>query len=72
MALNGAALGLAIKNQLVADGNAINDAQSAACWDSIGKAIVTYLTNNTVVNAGAAVATPDTFTGTVTGTGTIT
>ena len=74
MALSGSALGAAILDQLVADGNAIDDAQAAACWDSIGKAIVIYLVANaevdTTVAAGIALTTPDTINGTTTGTGT--
>jgi len=73
MALNGPALGAAIKAQLLADGNAIDSPEMAAVWDSIGTAVVAYLVTNTVVATtvapGIVLTTPDTINGATTGPG---
>ena len=77
MALDGNALGLAIKNALESGGYLLPDEEGGdnagvlEVWQVIGNTLVNYLTTNTVVNAGQTVATPDTINGTVTSPGTI-
>lgn len=58
MAMNGNTLGTEIKAQLIADGNAINDAGLEAIWQSIGTAIVAHIVANGVISTTGLATLP--------------
>ncbi|MDH3325180.1 MAG: hypothetical protein OEM38_00520 [Gammaproteobacteria bacterium] len=80
MAMNAAAMGAAIKAQLVTDGLAVDDASVTDVWTSVSTAIIAHMTTNAVVSTTGlptlsvqvtpatgtgATTVPDTTTGTI-------
>lgn len=73
MALNGDALGTAIKNAI--NGLSASEKEDLeTVWQTIGGALVSYITSNaevaTTVASGIPLTTPDNINGATTGTGT--